>query len=73
MNCEDLNAIDNQPHLLQCKELAKLLSSEEIANLQISPDFQAHQKKNLDGSIFGWLWSSWSSLWSLFVRGHITS
>ena len=33
-----------------------------IANLQISPDFQAHQKKNLDGSIFGWLW-----LW--FVRG----
>ena len=37
-----------------------------IANLQIFPDFQAHQKKNLDGSIFEWLWSS--SLWS-FVRG----
>ena len=33
-----------------------------IANLQIFPDFQAHQKKNLEGSIFGWLSSS------LFVR-----
>ena len=29
MNCEDINAIDSQPHLLHYKELAKLLSSEE--------------------------------------------
>ena len=29
MNCTDLNALDSQAHLLQCKELAKLLSDEE--------------------------------------------
>ena len=25
----------------------------QIANLQISPDFQVYQKRNLEGSIFG--------------------
>ena len=30
MNCEDPNAIDSQPRLLQCEELAKFLSSDEV-------------------------------------------
>ena len=30
MNCEDPNALDSQPHLLHCKELAKFLDSDEI-------------------------------------------
>ena len=30
MNCEDRNAIDSQPHLLQCEELVKFLSSDEV-------------------------------------------
>ena len=30
MNCEDPNPIDSQPHLLQCEELAKFLSSDEV-------------------------------------------
>ena len=30
MNCEDPNAIDSQPHMLQCEELAKFLSSDKV-------------------------------------------
>ena len=30
MNCEDPNALDSQPHLLHCKELAKFLGSDEF-------------------------------------------
>ena len=34
INCEDSNAVDSQPHLLQCKELAKLLSVEENSSIK---------------------------------------
>jgi hypothetical protein len=34
-----------------------MLSYDNIAILQISPDFPVHKKKNLHASIFGWLLS----------------
>ena len=49
--------------LVSCSVSVVVIQStvQHIANLQISPDFQAHQKKIWRGSIIGWLWSSSSS------------